>query len=242
MLGVAGILTGQKNYIAPAVVFDGGDYLTRGADLTGATTSKLALFSCWVYPQAAATNGYIYHSSNANFRIQLTSGSKFLVSGKNSGGSVILSATSNASYSINTWYHLLFAVDMADTGKRWWYINGSLDSTTWTTYTNDSINFSDTNHAIGAAVAGTTIITATLSDTYIAGSQWLDLSTLANRSKFRTNAGRPVFLGSDGSAPTGVAPLIYMRGAASNYATNKGTGGGFTTTGTLTDAAITPST
>src|SRR6185295_18112501 len=43
----------------------------------------------------------------------------------------------------------------------------------------------------------------------------------------------PVSLGSNGSTPTGSAPLVFMSGDISAWFTNKGTGGGFTLSGTL---------
>ena len=64
---------------------------------------------------------------------------------------------------------------------------------------------------------------------------------LATRRKFISASGKPVDLGSDGSAPTGSPPAIFLSGDASEFATNKGIGGAFTVTGTLTDASTSPS-
>jgi hypothetical protein len=50
-----------------------------------------------------------------------------------------------------------------------------------------------------------------------------------------------VNLGSDCSTPTGTGPAVCFSGNASTFGTNKGTGGAFTTTGTLTDADTSPS-
>ena len=53
--------------------------------------------------------------------------------------------------------------------------------------------------------------------------------------------GRPVSLGSDGSKPTGTAPPIYLKGPASTWGVNSGTGGNFTVVGSFSDAATKPS-
>src|SRR3546814_7073174 len=45
---------------------------------------------------------------------------------------------------------------------------------------------------------------------------------------------------ADGSTPTGSAPLVFLSGATASWHTNKGTGGGFTENGALTDAATDP--
>lgn len=73
----------------------------------------------------------------------------------------------------------------------------------------------------------------------------LDFSVEANRRKFYSATGKPVDVGSDGSTPTGSAPEVYLSvrpgDAASDFATNRGTGGNFTENGTLTIAASSPS-
>lgn len=61
-------------------------------------------------------------------------------------------------------------------------------------------------------------------------------------AKFRNPAtGKPVDLGADGSTPTGTAPGVYLTGGAATFATNLGTAGSFAVTGTLTNAASSPS-
>jgi hypothetical protein len=63
----------------------------------------------------------------------------------------------------------------------------------------------------------------------------------ATIAKFFSAAGKPVALGADGSTPTGTAPRIFFSGDNSSFATNKGTGGSFTLTGSLTNASTSPS-
>jgi hypothetical protein len=57
------------------------------------------------------------------------------------------------------------------------------------------------------------------------------------------SGGKPVDLGEAGATPTGVAPAIFFKrdGAASTFATNRGTGGAFTLNGELTSASTSPS-
>jgi hypothetical protein len=55
-----------------------------------------------------------------------------------------------------------------------------------------------------------------------------------------------VDVGADGSAPSGVAPAVYLHLAdgetpADNFATNAGSGGGMTVNGALAVAASSPS-
>jgi hypothetical protein len=80
-----------------------------------------------------------------------------------------------------------------------------------------------------------------LADVWIAPGQFIDFSVAANRRKFIDANGKPVDLGSDCSAPTGIAPSVCFSGDSSGFVTNKGTGGAFNLTGTLTNASTSPS-
>ncbi len=80
-----------------------------------------------------------------------------------------------------------------------------------------------------------------LSDTWIAPGQFIDFSVEANRRKFIDADGKPVYLGANGELPTGTSPAVFFSGDSSTFATNKGTGGTFTLTGSLTNASSSPS-
>jgi hypothetical protein len=61
----------------------------------------------------------------------------------------------------------------------------------------------------------------------------------SNRRLFLSEFKRAVNLGADGSTPTAVSPIIFLSGSIAAWATNKGTGGGFTTNGTLVAEPLT---
>jgi hypothetical protein len=69
---------------------------------------------------------------------------------------------------------------------------------------------------------------------------YMDLSNSTNRRKFISAGGAPVDLGSNGSTPTGSAPLIYLRGPAPRFPTNQAGTGNFTVTGALTTSSTNP--
>ena len=89
----------------------------------------------------------------------------------------------------------------------------------------------------GAANAN---LNADIAEAWFGLGQFLDLSVIANRRKFRDVSGNPVSLGADGSLPTGTPPAVYFSGNASSFATNRGNGGAFVLTGTLTNASTSP--
>jgi hypothetical protein len=84
---------------------------------------------------------------------------------------------------------------------------------------------------LGAYPNGGNIFTGSLGDIWFMPGLYIDLSIEANRRRFISAAGEPVYLGANGEGPTGAVPLVYLSGALASWHTNKGTGGGFTLTG-----------
>lgn len=72
-----------------------------------------------------------------------------------------------------------------------------------------------------------------------------NITVKANRRKFISANGKPVFLGTDGSKPTGTPPIVFLsqqrNDTPNTFNINRGTGGDFTITGTLTESTTSPS-
>lgn len=230
-------------YTTTGASFDGvNDWLSRDADLTGNADSKLWTGSFW-FKGAPFDGGHIYCATDggtAFARIQWT-GDAIGILARNSGGTGILDILSSGLGVGDTgWHHCLFSLDLSDTNKRHLYIDDASDLNV-NTYTNDTIDFSQSDHLIvGGPEAGVDIFAICLADMWIAPGVYLDFSVEANRRLFVTSDARPIDLGDDGSTPTGSAPLMYFSGALASWETNKGTGGGFTENGALTECAVAP--
>ncbi|GAA4502183.1 hypothetical protein [Gluconacetobacter tumulicola] len=87
--------------------------------------------------------------------------------------------------------------------------------------------------------------TARIADLFVgAPGDFVDLSVAANRALFLTDAGGARYLASDGSAPLGVAPPVFLTVAAgapvAAFADNGGAGGGFAVTGGIVPAGSNP--
>jgi hypothetical protein len=80
-----------------------------------------------------------------------------------------------------------------------------------------------------------------LSQIYCYPNQYLALTNLANCRKFISGTNRPQFLGLNGAAPLSSQPLVFLNGVGAAFNVNSGSGGNFTTTGTLTTPSTTPS-
>ena len=225
-----------------AVVFDGtNDYMQRGADLTGNADGKKGLVSVWfrlnggndAAQRIFATEGGIFYFDRA-------ASNKITVVGYTAAIVQVLGLTSTASYTAgSSLIHLLAAWDLATaTGQM--YVNGADDLAGGSTLTNLDIDYTRTDHAFGSSNGGSSKCNMDIAEAYVNLAETLDISNAANRAKFRTASGTSANLGTDGSTPTGIAPIVYFKhapgAAATDFATNRGGGGNFTITGTLTEA------
>ena len=252
------MLTDERTFkflnMVDAVDFDGSnDYMTRGAGLTGAADSKSGILSFWVRIDGGdgtlqriicTTNALGGGSAALQFRVAKTAGNVMQVVAADAGGTVgtMVFSTVDTFLASATWRHVLAAWDVS-TGTMQLYVDDA-DSVTGASSTNTTHDYTGADAGIGANPDGTSKLNGCLAELYFAPGQYLDISIEANRRKFIKADGTPAPLG-DGSVPTGVAPLIYQRlrkgEAASNFATNRGTGGNFTITGALDVASTSPS-
>lgn len=135
------------------------------------------------------------------------------------------------------WHHVLVSADMTNAANRHVYIDDIAADFTVATYTNGSLNFAAADWGIAADASGGSPLEGAIAELWLEDT-YLDLSVEVNRRKFISTNGRPAVLGADGSAPTGGSPLIYLSGNDGDFATNKGTGGGFTENGSLAAESV----
>lgn len=239
------LLSGESDS-APAptpintAVFDGSDYL-RASSLTpsGLADGKTGTFSVWLNPASDGTTRRVITLSNIlNFRfaITLSTGNVFVVQGWDATNTLILDIRSTSTILASSgWVHVMACWDLTNTSNRKIYINGVSDTIpTPAAYTNaiiDYVTASQTRWTIGADSSATPT-------QYFDGSigeLWFDDSYNDVIGDYY-NAGDAVFLGSDGSVPTGSSPVLYFSSGGSGDAwnSNGGTGGALTRTGTLT--------
>lgn len=229
-------LLGGGAFNPQAVTFS-NDRLTRGAAFTGIADSTGFTFSFWFKPSDAG-GGTIFDNGGTSLSVLLNStGYVRFVAVNNSGGATILDTrTSVLAYDV--WHQVICSFD-GTTGTVRLYVDGSSDATT-TTATTGTIPFTaGTNASFGAAANGADATLSDYAEVYFSTS-YLDLSSATNRQKF-LNGVFPVDLGADGARPTGTAPIFYLSKrngqVASDFATNRGTGGGMTITGTLANSS-----
>jgi len=250
VMGISGVgVGGGGGFTYYSTKFDGVDDVRRGAALTGAADSKLGLCSFWLKMPASsddATDYRILVNNNASFSLyRKGGGSVRLIVQDDAAGYVVWIDTIGVTTVLKAdgWTHMICAWDTGTAGRGKMYKNGT-DATHLDTFTlnalgdwNGATNWSFGNGDDGGAPD------FLISEFYLTTpAAYFDLTNSANVQKFRSAGGAPVDLGSDGSTPTGTAPLIYMRnqvGGSPTWTTNQGTGGNFTVTGgAITDGGV----
>lgn len=219
--------------------FSTTQYLRHTGALTGVSNGKTFSFVVWVRPDVLTTTRTVCRFVNgANLRFSLHfSSTQFVVQARNSSNTTILNAGTGTVFATATQYCIQGSIDLANTSNRKIYVNGVLDTTTWTTYTNDNIDYaSSTDEAIGATYAAgkSDEFDGKIGEFYFT-TEYIDLSQEANRLKFRDAFGNPTDLPSAITAASVPTPAVYMRFPPTSFGTNSGTGGDFTVSGTITD-------
>lgn len=229
---------------ATAVNFDGATFLARGGQLTGISDSATGILSVWVKSSGLNASA-LFTDDTDNFSIfsdaSALQWSLFGLSNANK----IFGDWNAGSTDDGVWHHYLVSWNTNfPAGSR--IVNVYLDDVqdTSSTFTDAGVAFNVGYSASGDWSLGSdffgSIITGDVAEFYFAPGQFLDFTVAANRRKFVSASIHPVSLGSTCATPTGTAPLACFSGGHTTFATNKGTGGAFTVTGTLTDASTNP--
>ena len=211
-----------------AVSFDGAtDYLARTSDLTGNSDGKTFTFSAWVY--AASNNSTIlWTTDGSNQGIKVNINNRVIAISARSGGTTVLGTSVSTSQVVeNTWYHVLWSIDLANSSNRYCYINDVAVSPSFGTYTNSNISFTKADWQVSYRTGNFTqqrLAHLFLDYTY------RDLSTTSNRRLFIDADGKP-------SSTIPSSPILYLPMTdAATAGSNSGTGGDFTVNGVLATA------
>lgn len=227
----------SSGLVINAVDFDGSnDELARGGDYTGIADGKQGIMSFWF--RMDGDDGALQFVINASggWGAYRDTDNKMKVYCAKPGAS-LLAISSTGTYTASaTWHHLMASWDLALTTSHL-YIDGA-DVQSVVTRTNDTIDYTRTNHYVGSGGAANWF-NGCLAQVYVHTAAYLDLSQAGNRAKFY-NSG-PVDLGATGTLPTGSQPVLYLNDPAASFGTNSGSGGNLTVNGGgLAVASTTP--
>lgn len=227
------------SFTAATAVFDGtSDYLSLAGSPAAWADGKAFTGSFWLKMESGS-DGTLYQiaaSSSNRFGIQRTAGNKLRLFGQSSGGTTAIDVETTTNITVASgWVHVFFCYDTATaagTKLRKIYLNGVSDTLTETTFTNTTIDASNTAWRIGSTSTNTNRLAAALAEF------WLDDSYLDDPTKFAAG-GHPISLGATGNTPTGSAPAMYysLNGSGNSWAVDSsGNGNTLTVTGSLLTA------
>lgn len=234
-------------YETTGVAFDGStDCAEKGtADLTGLADGTTGTVSVWFRVDGGAGNYRMIMDTSSNLvGFYLTNGNKFEVIFYSAGFAVqIINYPSTSTFAADgTWHHVMVSGNGTAINA---YVDGAGPDLGAST-NSGTIDYANGSHiyTIGCRSGGSLLFNGALADVYFT-NEYIDLSDAGARAKF-ISGGKPVDLGATGTLPTGTAPKVLLRAspthgeAVNAFHTNKGTGGGFTLTGTLAAAATDP--
>jgi hypothetical protein len=216
---------------AKSVHLNGSTYITSSGGVTTAA-GKSYLLSFWFrYP--TTPSGYVIWFENSGgvggFSIQRNATSGFDVYAQDSSSFNVASVTGLPVVNDTNWHHC--AVSANAVGPFYEaFLDGVALTPSFGSTSANNINFAAAT-AVNIGGRGASLFaTGDIAELYVAYNQVMTLSTPANLQKFRSVSGHPVDLGVAGATPTGTAPTMYFSirapsGVATDFLTNRGTGG-----------------
>lgn len=235
-----------RGYTANGVRFNGTTGLTR-APLTGVADGGSATYSFWIKFNANDAWQRILSmraSANDHTNIARNNANQLYFSVRAPAYNPQFTITSPTTVTNGQWHHIMMSFN-ATTNTWHFYQDDQSAGIMWANpgpnISNIDYDFTD-NWGIGIDPQnGWNPFSGEIADLWVDFGTYMDLSVQSNRRRFIDTHGRPVFLGADGSLPTGTAPDIFMSGDTATWHENKGTGGNFAvTSGALTTAPTSP--
>jgi len=220
--------------------FNGTDtYLTRGADLTGNVDSQVITIA---FKTRMSSAGYVFEStSNRMARVNIINNASIQILGANAAGSLVYNwnATGFSPVLDDGNYHtVLFSVSLPATEIAHFVIDDTeITYSANFTVEDETIDYTVADHVVGAAFGLGSKYSGDI-EMFWLDNVYYDFSVEANRRKFFDASGDAVLDPTgDGTPAGGAQPLIYLAGTFDQWEENKGTGGGMTVTGALTEPA-----
>lgn len=213
-------------YVTTAADYDGtNDWMERNAIPANLANNDAGVVSFWIRPDTTGALQRLWHNSGARHAINRGTDGKIRFFGKTTGNSIILDMFTAGVISTGVFTHVAAAWDLS-AGIGQVFVGGVSSRAGSPTLINGTVQYSNVDVAIGAAIGGSNKFDGGLTEFYW-DDKFLDLPT--NIGKF-IQAGKPIDLGSTGQLPSGTTPVMYFRNGRE---TNDGNGGNFTVFGVL---------
>ena len=239
------LIAAAGRFVVSAVTFDGtNDYMTRGAALTGVADGKLGILSFWIKFNSEATQRII-EIPGIRFKFDKYLNDVEELYARDTVPAQCLGNNFTRTQVADGWTHYLSSWTLATTTAH--HYQDDISDKAAEVKVNAAIDYSGSAAEVyfGCTAGLASKLNADIAEFYLNTVEYLDFSVEANRRKFITSDGKPADLGPTGLLPTTNQPMIYFSArpgdAATAFATNRGTGGNFSITGTLALTATSPS-
>lgn len=213
--------------------------------LTGiADGKKGSLFFVVRFANAAGTAEILVDNTGAQLRVLRSTTGNIQVLAENAAGTQILSQqTSGVPCAAAGTYEIMISWDLATPGSFKIYVNDVSAAVTSTTFTDDTIDYTVTEYAIGANTTGAaSFLNGDLYILWFDPTTAQDFSTASVRRKFTDANNVPQYLGRNGELPTGSTPILFLAyDSAAQWPINRGSAQSttFTQNGTIAAASTT---
>lgn len=209
-------------YVAQTASFDGSnDYFETnfGTFPSGATDATAFTLSVWFRHTATSLDGIFYNHGN-RLTVSAQSDDTIIISTKDSSNVASATLRTVTVFDDSAWHHLIISINYSAQIYSC-YVDGVTETLTETIpITNTNVELTRTTYTVGAATGGTNHWIGGLAEIYLV-QEYIDLSVAANLAKFINADDQPVDLGSDGSTPTGNAPLFYFNKNGNLFGTDQ---------------------
>ena len=228
----------------PLSVFGGAAAMTKSAKWSTVSSSKVGTFSMWIDLASDGADKLLLSStisSGAQDTIGLLAANYFYVRLWNDGSSTLGLYLVTATTTITAAKGVQHIIASWDIGANAYaiYIDGVAQEFSAETRNDVAAGWGQCDN-LEVMRQNTNFTPASIGDYWCDLGVYIDLTSATNREKFRSSGGKPVFLGADGSIPTGSAPDAFFSGDHDAFHTNKGGGGGMTEVGTIGDGGFYP--
>ena len=234
---------GAGGFLPLGADFDGtNDFMSSTDDMGFSGSINYYSFFFWVYIETGSSGGFVVstHKSAPGTSMPyhvINSSRQFEGNAYASAGSYFYPAQSSTGFSVDEWHYVMIRFNSGSYDWKLW-IDGVDQAYSVTSAGSPGFALLglDDGTTIGAnGASGTSRLNGYLAEFWMDDVD-LDFDSSAVRDAFVLD-GAPVDLGDDGSGPTGSQPGVYCSirsgGSVTDFATNRGSGGNFTITGTL---------
>ncbi len=236
----------DPGYVVTGVRFDGTDnFPISSANIisSGVVDGKQGTLSFWG-KRFTSSGGHTLIGSQSNTLVfhyrNSANGNRFNLVFNN--GTPLELRTLQEMNSTASWRHILCSWDR-NTSTYHLYVDDVDDLELFQTGSNTTIDYT-LAYQLGERQGGAVNIDAELADIYLNCETAIDFSVVANRRKFISATGKPIYLGDQGELPSGAQPTFFFSwngvGDPTTFKDNRGFAQTFTGSDILTAATTSP--